>query len=217
MDVYNKSVFITGGTGYVGSRLIPLLVKSGYTVNALVRSGSENKLPAGCNPVTGNALDYETFKEKIIPSETFIQLVGVSHPGPGKKNLFKEIDLVSVTESVKAAKLSGIKHFIYISVAQPAPVMHDYINVRKQGEELIRQSGMNATILRPWYILGPGHYWPYIFLPFYKIMEMIPQTKRSARRLGLVTLKNMINCILYTVENPSRSVRIITTEKIKEF
>ena len=78
MVIYNKSVFITGGTGYVGRRVIPLLINCGYTVNALVRSGSENKLPAGCNAVTGNALDYETFKEKIIPSETFIQLVGVS-------------------------------------------------------------------------------------------------------------------------------------------
>src|SRR5258706_2956322 len=117
MMSYNKSVFITGGTGYVGSRVIPLLANKGYTVNALAREGSENKLPAGCSPVTGNALDSESFEEKIGTSETFIQLVGVSHPGPGKKKLFKEIDLVSVTESVKAAKHSGLKHFIYISDA----------------------------------------------------------------------------------------------------
>lgn len=217
MISYNKSVFITGGTGYIGSHLIPLLLNSGYTVNALFRSGSENKLPAGCNSVAGNVLDSESFKDNIVPSETFIQLVGVSHPGPGKKNFFKEIDLVSVTESVKAAKLSGIKHFIYISVANPAPFMHDYIEVRKQGEELVRQSGMSATIFRPWYILGPGHYWPYVLIPFYKIMELIPQTRRSARRLGLVNIKNMINSILYAVENPARGIRVITTEKIKEF
>ena len=104
-----------------------------------------------------------------------------------------------------------------MSVAQPAPVMHEYIEVRKQGEELIRASGMNATILRPWYVLGHGHYWPYILLPFYKVFEIIPQTRRGARRLGLVTLRNMVNSILYSVENPSRSVRVITTEKIKEF
>src|SRR5690242_219174 len=100
----NKSVFITGSTGYVGSRVIPLLVNKGYSVNALVRKGSEKRLPAGCNPIFGNALDKETFKDKIAPSETFIQLVGVAHPGPGKKKQFNEIDLVSIQQSVIAAK-----------------------------------------------------------------------------------------------------------------
>ena len=42
-----KEIFITGGTGYMGSRLIPLLLARGYSVNALVRKGSENKPSSG--------------------------------------------------------------------------------------------------------------------------------------------------------------------------
>ncbi len=212
----NKSIFITGATGYVGSRIIPLLLAKGYSVNALVRKGSETKLPPECKIIFGNALDRETFRNKIAPSETFIQLVGVAHPGPGKKKQFNEIDLKSVTESVSAAKDAGIKHFIYMSVAYPAPIMHDYIEVRNQGEELIRQSGMNATFLKPWYVLGPGHYWPYIMLPFYKVFEIIPWTRDGAKRLGLVTIKNMVNSIVYAVENPPTGIRIITAEQIKK-
>ena len=104
----NKSIFITGGTGYIGSRVIPVLLQMGYDVHALVRPGSENKLPEGCAVVSGNALDANSFKSKITPCETFIQLVGVAHPGPGKKKQFQEIDLASVTESVAAAKAAGI-------------------------------------------------------------------------------------------------------------
>jgi uncharacterized protein YbjT (DUF2867 family) len=51
-----NSVFITGGTGYMGSRLIPLLVKRGHQVKALVRSGSETKLAAGALGVVRDAL-----------------------------------------------------------------------------------------------------------------------------------------------------------------
>ena len=49
-----QDVFITGGTGYMGSRLIPRLLARGHRVRALVRKGSEGKLPSGCDAVVGN-------------------------------------------------------------------------------------------------------------------------------------------------------------------
>ena len=54
-----QSIFITGGTGYIGSRLIRLLAQRDHSVCALVRKGSEGserKLPSGCTPVEGDAL-----------------------------------------------------------------------------------------------------------------------------------------------------------------
>src|ERR1051325_11436454 len=132
----NKNIFITGGTGYIGSRLIPLLAERGYKVKALVRNGSENKLNGKCEIIIGDALDYKTFVESIAPCEIFIHLVGVSHPGPQKAKLFRLIDLESIKQSVEAAKKAGIKYFIYLSVAQHAPIMKEYQKVRSEGEEL---------------------------------------------------------------------------------
>ena len=193
-----------------------MLLQKGYDVCALVRPGSEKKLPKGCRVCPGDALDGNSFKDKIPPCETFIQLIGTPHPGPGKKKQFEQIDLVSVRESVKVSKASGVKHFIYLSVAEPAPVMDDYIKIRKQGEEMIRNSGMNATFLKPWYVLGPGHYWPYILLPFYKIFELIPGTRKTALRLAPVSIKTMVNSIIFAVENPPIGIRILEAEQIKK-
>src|SRR6266404_21922 len=52
-----RNVFITGGTGYVGRALVPRLLERGHEVRSLVRRGSETRLPRGCEPVIGNALD----------------------------------------------------------------------------------------------------------------------------------------------------------------
>src|SRR5205809_427020 len=112
-----RQVFITGGTGYIGRRLIPFLTARGHRVRALVRPGSEEKLPAGCEIVLGDALNRRTFVNQIKPADIFVQLVGVSHPGPGKAELFRTIDLVSARESIAAAIESGIRHFVYVSVA----------------------------------------------------------------------------------------------------
>ena len=53
----SRCVFIAGGTGYMGQKLIPRLLERGHAVRALVRPGSERKLPAGSGPVLGDALD----------------------------------------------------------------------------------------------------------------------------------------------------------------
>ncbi len=86
-----RNIFITGSTGYIGSRLIPLLAQRGHKVRALVRPGSESKLPKGCTPIPGDALNASTFVTKISPADTFVQLVGVAHPGPAKVEQFKTI------------------------------------------------------------------------------------------------------------------------------
>jgi uncharacterized protein YbjT (DUF2867 family) len=53
MDDTTRHVFITGGTGYLGSRLIPRLLNRGHQVSALVRPESQSKLPPGCEAVIG--------------------------------------------------------------------------------------------------------------------------------------------------------------------
>jgi uncharacterized protein YbjT (DUF2867 family) len=208
-------VFITGGTGYVGRPLIALLLERGHEVRALVRQGSEKKLPTGCQPVFGNALDGNSYAGQIKPADTFVQLVGVAHPNPSKAAEFRDVDLVSGKGAVEAARAAGVQHFIYVSVAQPAPVMKAYIQVRSECEAMIRQSRINATILRPWYVLGPGHRWPYLLLPIYKLMELLPQTRKGATRLGLVTLEQMCQALLLAVETPSQGVRIVEVPEIR--
>jgi uncharacterized protein YbjT (DUF2867 family) len=75
-------------------------------------------------------------------------------------------------------------------------------------------SGMNCTIVRPWYVLGPGHRWPYVLLPMYWLCERIPSTRGGARRLGLVTLDQMVSVLLSAVENPSIGARFVDVTQI---
>ena len=211
-----QSIFVTGGTGYIGSRLIPLLRKRGHQIKALVRAGSEDKLPAGATGVVGDALRRDSYTEHVRGSDTFIHLIGVSHPSPAKAKQFREIDLVSIQTAIKAARDAGIRHFIYLSVAHPAPVMKEFIEVRSAGEQMIRESGIAATFVRPWYVLGPGHWWPYAILPAYWILEKIPKTKESAERLGLVTIRQMLNALVWAVDNPAAGIQIMNVPKIRE-
>lgn len=193
---------MTGGTGYLGQRLIPALVRRGHTVRALVRPGSERRLPPGPEVIHGNALDAATFAGAVAPSDTFVHLIGTPHPSPAKVQQFQDVDLVSVQAAVTAGSSTRIRHFVYLSVAYPAPIMAEYIAVRQQGEALIRASGMPATFLRPFYVLGPGHWWPYPLVPIFALLKQIPATREGARRLGPVSLAAMIRSLVNAVEGP---------------
>jgi uncharacterized protein YbjT (DUF2867 family) len=211
----SRRIFISGGTGYIGSRLIPLLAAHAHEVVALARPGSEHNLPAGCAAVVGDALDGSSYERHLAGCDTFIQLVGVAHPSPAKAKEFVEVDQRSGLEAIRAAKRAGVAHFIYVSVAHPAPAMHAYIAARSACEKELETSGLNATILRPWYVLGPGHRWPYALIPFYWLAEKIPSTREGARRLGLVTVEQMLRALAEAVEHPVSGVRVIEVPAIQ--
>lgn len=211
-----KQIFITGGTGYMGLRLITLLLEKGYSVKALVRNGPQQKLAKGCHYIIANPFNAESFANDIPPGCIFVQLLGVAHPGPGKKEQFKTIDLASVKASAAAAKAAGVSHFIYVSVAQtPTSIMQDYQQCRAEGEALIRATEIPATFIRPWYVVGPGHYWPLFLKPLFKILEWIPATAIKAKALRLVSIKQMLNTLLYAIENePMAGVNVVEIETI---
>ncbi|MFN0245220.1 MAG: NAD(P)H-binding protein [Planctomycetota bacterium] len=208
-------VFVTGGTGYLGASLIEALVARGHRVRALVRAGSERKLPRGCELVVGDALLAETFAQSVAPADTFVQLVGVAKPAPWKAAQFRSIDLASARAGIEAARASGVRHFVYVSVAQPAPVMRSYVAARAEAEAHLRASGLDATIVRPWYVIGPGHYWPLLLVPAYKVLEALPVTRAFAIRLGLVRQREMIAALVDAIEHPARGVRVVETEGIR--
>jgi uncharacterized protein YbjT (DUF2867 family) len=166
--------------------------------------------------VIGDALNSDTFTSRVPQRCTYLHLVGVPRPAPWKGRQFRAVDLPSVTASVAAAVAADVSHFIYVSVAHPAPIMKAYIEVRKKGEALIRATGIPASILRPWYVLGPSHCWPLALLPLYKICERIPVTSEASRRLGLVTLKEMINALVWAIEHPPAGLRVLQVTDIRE-
>lgn len=211
----SRHVFLTGGTGYLGSRLLVRLAERRHHVTALVRQSSTANFPPGCQAVLGSPLVAASFVESVRSHDTFVQLVGVPKPAPWKGPQFRAVDRVSGLASIDAAVQAGVAHFIYVSVAHPAPIMNDYIAVRRECETALRASGLRATIIRPWYVLGPGHWWPLLLRPAYWLCERLPSTRASASRLGLVTIEQMLATLVWAVEHPPESVRVIEVPEIR--
>ena len=51
-------------------------------------------------------------------------------------------------------------------------MMKEYQSVRAEGERMVTESGIPATFVRPWYVLGPGRSWPVLLKPFYALARV---------------------------------------------
>jgi uncharacterized protein YbjT (DUF2867 family) len=212
-----RDVCITGGTGYIGQQLVPTLVARGHRVRVLARAASLGRVPAGALPAAADVLDVTSVAAALRPGDTVVHLIGTPHPSPAKAAEFVRVDLTSIRVLVAAMERVPVAHVVYVSVAQPAPIMRAYLDVRAEGERLLRDTRVPATVLRPWYVLGPGRRWPVFLVPLYCVAERIPRYRASAERLGLVSIDQFVAALLNAVEDPPApaSVRIVEVPRIR--
>jgi nucleoside-diphosphate-sugar epimerase len=113
-----KQVFVTGGSGFVGQSLIPMLIKQGYQVKALARSaGSIKKVEQfGAIGVMGDLSDAGVLAEGVKDCETVFHLAGsVDFFASEKAHKKAHVDATEIMLSV--AKKAGIQKFIYLGAS----------------------------------------------------------------------------------------------------
>ena len=116
----NKSIFITGGAGYCGSKLVPQLLSKGYKVTVYdVLYFTDNFLPKNENlqVVNGDIRDYEKVRSFSKNHDIFINLACISNDASFEldENLSTSINLDAFEPIVKVAKENKIRRFIYAS------------------------------------------------------------------------------------------------------
>jgi len=149
-------VFVTGGTGFVGSHLIQALIQAGHQPTVLIREGSKQKLSVSTVDIAhGDVLKPETLKEPMSGCEAVIHLVGIIREYPAKGITFNALHYNATKNVVDAAQAAGIKRFVHmsangVSVDGKTP----YHTTKYLAEEYLKASSLDWTILRPSIIFG---------------------------------------------------------------
>ena len=113
----SKPVLVTGATGYVGGRLIPLMLESGYRVRAFARSLSKlRSRPWSGHPnielVQGDVLDLDSLEKAASGCGAAYYLV---HSMVAQKRHFAEADRKSALNMAAAATEAGLERIIYLT------------------------------------------------------------------------------------------------------
>lgn len=148
-------ILVTGGTGFVGSHLVPIVARTGEKVRCLVRSqGSTGRLKGeAVEFVQGDVTDPASISAAMQGADSVVHLVAIIREH--KQATFHGINVQGTRNMLTAAREQGIKRFVHVSVldASPDPA-YRYTYSKWEGEEAVRRSGLDFVILRPSAIFG---------------------------------------------------------------
>jgi NADH dehydrogenase len=174
-------VFVTGGSGFVGTAVIDELLFRGYSVNALTNHRPIKAHPERVHSIPTTLFDPAALRDAMHGCEAVIHLVGIIMQKPSKGITFDRIHYQGTKSVVTAAKAAGVKRYLHMSALGTRPdAVSDYHKTKFKAEQYVRSSGLDWTIFRPSMIHGPaGEFirmqaaWarhkkpPFFFMPYF--------------------------------------------------
>jgi NADH dehydrogenase len=168
------SVCVLGGSGFVGRHVCRQLAGRGHRVRVPTRDRERAKqlivLPT-VDVVEANAHDPRALSAAIAGSDAVINLVGVLHDDRGEGSFAAaHVDLArKVVAACREQGITRLAHMSALNAGSAAP--SGYLRSKGEAEAIVRDSGLDVTVLRPSVIFGPDD----SFLnPFARALKFLP-------------------------------------------
>ena len=228
--VESKSVFVTGGSGFVGRRLVQQLRDDSRAVTVAVRNGSASLTP----PVFqfDGLLAYQDWAEGVVGHDVVIHSAARVHVMDEQSAEplaeFRKVNVDGTLNLARQSAAAGVKRFIFISsikvngeatlngktfFASDKPVPEDaYGQSKLEAEQgliqLAANTGMEMVIIRPPLVYGPGVKGN--FASMIKLVEKglpLPLGAIHNKR-SLIGIDNLVDLIIRCIDHPAAANQV---------
>jgi dihydroflavonol-4-reductase len=174
-----KTIFVTGGNGFIGSVVVRGLVNRGYAVRCLLRPSSDTDRIADLDyqPIVGDVRDAVSVERGLQGCDGVVHLAGLSNWNDINSPLMDEVVISGTTNVLDAAKRAGNLRTVFVSTAaavngSDSPVLFDetsdctldlrkfnYSRVKRIAENACRMAahaGLPVSIVNPTEVYGPN-------------------------------------------------------------
>jgi NADH dehydrogenase len=204
-------VFVTGGTGFVGSEVVRHLAGAGHQVVVLVRPGSEGKLPEVPNVRMhpGDVTDPGSLPEGMQGCEAVIHLVGIIREYPARGVTFERLHVDATRNVISAAAAQGVRRYLHMSAnGVREDGVAEYHRTKWRAEEAVRASQLDWTIFRPSLIFGPGSEFVAMLAELIQKLPVVPVVGDGRYRLQPVAVGQVAQTYLKALAMPETVGRV---------
>ncbi len=149
-------ILLTGASGYVGSAMLPHLVRTGEPVRALIHlTNADRAKAAGAEVALGSVSDPAALDKAMPGVDTVVHLVALNKNKRGQT--MANINHQGTVNVVNAAKQAGVKRFVHIlGIGLKSDMAQEFARSKGRGADAVRGSGIPYTIISPSVIFGAG-------------------------------------------------------------
>ena len=151
-------ILVTGGTGFVGPKIVHALREREQPVRCLVRKKSSRSAQSlatwGCELVEGDMTDAPGLRRAVEGCEVVVHLVAIRQ---GAKEQFERIMEQGTRDLAAAAREGAVKRFVLMSALGATEETKDllpYYHAKWDQEQTVAESGLEHVIFRPSFIFG---------------------------------------------------------------
>lgn len=152
-----STVLVTGATGYVGGRLVPCLLREGYTVRCFVRSANRLRAKPWSDEVevaVGDALEADTVPPAMEGVDAVYYLI---HSLGAGEDTFEDRDRTAATNVRRAAEEAGAQRIVYLGGMRPKGERQSkHLQSRIETGKVLRDGSVPVTEFRAAQIVGSG-------------------------------------------------------------
>lgn len=154
MAVNESLILLTGATGYVGGKLLPVLEEQGRKVRCLARTPAklQSRLGPGSEAVKGDLLEPASLEKAMEGVDAAYYLVHSMEAGPA----FAELERQSAQNFSTAARKAGVERIVYLGGLAHGDGLSSHLHSRQEVGRVLRKSGVKTVEFRASVILGAG-------------------------------------------------------------
>ena len=148
-----RTVALTGATGFVGSATLDAALSKGLSVRALTRQTSH--LRDRGEWIKGTLEDTAALASLCEGADAVIHIAGLTSTRNTAR--FEGANVTGTANLLEAAKAVGAARFVFVSsLSAREPGLSEYGASKARAEALVKDSGLDWTIVRPPAVYGPG-------------------------------------------------------------
>jgi len=178
------TILILGGTGFVGSRLVPRLHADGHCITILSRNRERHR-DLGVLPrvriENADVHDRAVLARWLRGTDAAINLVGILNERGNDGRGFQQVHVTLTEGLLEACRTAGVRRLLQMSALRAGEGDSHYLRTRGEAERRVRESTIDATIFRPSVIFGPGDGLFFRFVDLLRLTPVLPLARPQAR------------------------------------